>query len=154
MGILTGKKYISSRSPHNNQYYPSIDDGKLPAEPLRQLEIKLNQMFHLYVLQYYSQGALSSVYLYEVGSNIKDGFIVAVLIKSSIEAEKQLSNGVWDSINFIYVTFNKGKGSTLSVTYKLTTTIILKMVLQHKNFTELSLSGSLTRQVVLINQEN
>jgi hypothetical protein len=108
----------------------------------------MNKMFNLYASQYYSYGAVSSVYLYQVGNKIQDGFIVVILIKNSIESEKQLSNGVWDSVNFVYVTFNKD--INLTVTYKITTSIILKMQLQHKYFSDLSLSGSLTRQVLNI----
>ncbi len=106
-------------------------------------------MFHLYSYQYYSNSAISSVYLYEIGEHIKDGFIAAIVIKNSIECEKQLNIGVWDSVNFIHVNFNEDS-TNLTVTYKITTTIILIMKLQHKNFKDLSLSGTLTRQVRFI----
>lgn len=138
----------SYRCPHNNKYYPPIEDGKYPSKPLRNLEINLNKMFHQYTYLYYSNSAISSVYVYEVGNKIEDGFIVAILIKNSIEAEKQLSSGVWDSVNFVHVTFSRE--DSIIVTYKLTTTIILKMNLQHKHFSNLSLSGTLTRQVYIV----
>jgi capping protein beta len=136
----------SYRSPHNNKYYPPIEDGKYPSKQLRDLEIKMNKIFYIYATQYYSNSAISSVYLYELCNRIQEGFIVAILIKSTIESEKELNSGTWDSVNFIYVTFNQAE--SLTVTYKITTTIILKMKLYHKHFSDLSLSGTLTRQVI------
>jgi capping protein beta len=135
----------SYRSPHNNQYYPQTVDAKYPTKQLRDLEVKMNKMFNLYATQYYSNNSISSVYLYEVGNRIQEGFIVAILIKNIIDSEKELNSGTWDSVNFVHVTFNQSE--ELTVTYKITTTIILKMKLHHKHFSDLSLSGSLTRQV-------
>src|SRR5690606_8327319 len=95
--------------------------------------------------------AICSVYLYETGNKIKDGFIAAILIKNSITNEKRLENGCWDSVNFVYVTFS-GRDEII-VNYKLTTTILLNMNFDKEYFTELSLSGTLTRQVDYTNLE-
>ncbi len=103
-------------------------------------------MFSIYSSLYYSSNTVSSVYVWELGNSIEDGFIVSILIKNSTEFEKKLNSGIWDSINFIHVTFSKDE-EVLTVSYKLTTTIILKMKLDHPRFSDLSLSGTFTRQV-------
>jgi len=36
------------RSPWSNQYYPDLDDGALPSDKLRQLEIDANAAFDIY----------------------------------------------------------------------------------------------------------
>jgi len=102
-------------------------------------------MFSIYSSLYYSSNTVCSVYVWDLGNSIQEGFIVSVLIKNSTEFEKKLNSGIWDSINFIHVTF--AKDDVLTVSYKLTTTIILKMNLDHHNFSNLSLSGTFTRQV-------
>lgn len=74
----------SFRSPISNQYSPDINNGILPCEELRELEIKFNKMFLTYTKLYYSETAISSVYLVNLSSDIRDGFIVSILIKNCI----------------------------------------------------------------------
>jgi capping protein beta len=141
-----GNLIYNPRSPITNKYYPDIDDAKYPIAELRELEMEFNKIFSIYTKLYYSNNAICSVYICELGSQPKDGFIVAILIKNEAEKEKCLETGAWDSVNFISVTFGQRDGKN-SVTYKLTTTIILNMSFVHKHFSQLNWSGSFTRQV-------
>jgi len=36
------------RSPWSNQYFPDLDDGAMPSDKLRQLEIDANAAFDIY----------------------------------------------------------------------------------------------------------
>ena len=80
----------SYRSPISNKYFPPSDDGaKYPSAPLRDLEEKLNKMFKLYLKHYYSITTLCSVYCWELGDSLADGYGVAVLIKNSLTHKKK-----------------------------------------------------------------
>ena len=98
----------SYRSPISNQYFPPTDDAKYPSAPLRQLEETLNKMFKIYVKLYYSTATLCSVYCWELGDTLADGYGVAVLIKNSLTDQKKINTGSWDSSNLITVTFEDG----------------------------------------------
>ena len=101
----------SYRSPLSNQYFPATEDGKLPSEPLRKLEELLNKMFKIYVRLYYSTSTICSVYCWELGETLADGYGVAVLIKNSLTDQKKINTGSWDSSNLITVTFeDQGSG--------------------------------------------
>ncbi|NCP98584.1 hypothetical protein GW796_11020 [archaeon] len=72
------------RSPYDNKYYPNEEDGTIfPLQELRELEIYLNKVFQLYSKNYYGDEALCSVYIVALGKEVKDGFIVVILIKNS-----------------------------------------------------------------------
>ena len=100
----------SYRSPRSNQYFPPTEDAKYPSQPLRDLEEKLNKMFHQYTKAYYSSTAHVSCYCWDIGESISEGFGVAVLIKNSINHEKDINTGIWDSSNIVTVTFEENEG--------------------------------------------
>jgi hypothetical protein len=50
---------------------------------LRDLEVKFNKMFKVYSKQYYSNSAITSSYLTELGEKFEEGFLVSILIKNS-----------------------------------------------------------------------
>lgn len=139
----------SYRSPISNKYIPPTSDARYPTSELRELEIKLNKMFSLYSKAYYSPITISSVYCWELGDSIEEGFAVAILIKNNVNLEKEVNKGQWDSNNVINVTFSKIDHNKIQVTYKLTTTIILQMNFEHKICGKVSLSGTVSRQVKL-----
>ena len=56
---------VSSRSPWSNQYEPALDDGAMPSERLRKLEIDANTAFDQYREMYF-EGGVSSVYLWDL----------------------------------------------------------------------------------------
>ena len=54
-----------ARSPWSNQYEPALDDGAMPSERLRKLEIDANTAFDQYREMYF-EGGVSSVYLWDL----------------------------------------------------------------------------------------
>jgi capping protein beta len=139
----------SYRSPHSNLYFPEAESGaKFPSPELRELEIKLNKIFSIYSRAYYSNTAISSVYLWEIGEEIKDGFVVVVLIKNEVKDKKKIDSGIWDSTNFVQVTFKHGENNSLIAEYKLTTTISLMMNFEHRICGKVTLSGGVTKQMI------
>ena len=133
----------SYRSPHTNKYYPPID-GVLPSTELRQLEVKLNKMFQLYIKQYYSSTTIGSVYCWDLGDSPSDGFGVAVVIKNSVNHEKEINVGTWDSSNLITVNFAK-KGEKIKADYSLITTVTLNMNFEANVAGNVVLGGTITR---------
>lgn len=93
----TANIVCSSRSPWSNKYEPPLDDGALPSDRLRKLEIEANTAFDqyremsvkplvpsmalfgdwLYVTTRYFETGVSSVYLWD----LEHGFAGVVLIK-------------------------------------------------------------------------
>merc|ERR1719453_1557543 len=51
----------SYRSPWSNKYYPEMEDGFLPSDNLRKMEVEANALFDIYRHQYF-EGGFSSVY--------------------------------------------------------------------------------------------
>ena len=139
----------SYRSPHSNIYYPYIDDGRHPSKALRELEIKLNKMFANYARAYYSPSTISSCYCWDLGTEIEQGFVVAVLIKNIVDLEKEVDKGKWESNNVINVTFVKN-ADKIEVLYRLTSSALLEMNFDHKTCGKVNLSGTVSKQVNII----
>lgn len=74
--ILTGS--IVVRSPWSNKYDPPLEDGFLPSEKLRNMEVEFNELFDAYREMYF-EGGTSSVYLWDQD----EGFAGCFLIKKS-----------------------------------------------------------------------
>ena len=134
----------SYRSPYSNTYFPPTDDAKYPSAPLRDLEEKLNKMFKLYIKHYYSISTLCSVYCWELGDTLADGYGVAVLIKNSLTHQKKVNSGSWDSSNLITVTF-ENEGSKKKAKYNLISTVNLAMSFEGKAVGKVCLSGTIAR---------
>lgn len=66
------------RSPWSNKYFPEIEDGFMPSEKLREMEIEFNELFDAY-RELYFEGGTSSVYLWD----LDHGFAACFLIKKS-----------------------------------------------------------------------
>lgn len=131
----------SYRSPWTNTYDPPIDDGVLPTERLRSMEVLANDIFNGYREMYY-EGGVSSVYFWDLDDQT---FAACVLFKKDAEEKKKLNQGNWDSIHVIEVRSAGGNKAA----YKLTSTIMLRIATDHSissNRGALNLSGSLTRQ--------
>ena len=135
----------SYRSPISNTYFPPTDDAKYPSAPLRQLEETLNKMFKIYVRLYYSTSTLCSVYCWELGESLADGYGVAVLIKNSLTDQKKINNGSWDSSNLITVTFEDGESGKKKAKYNLITTVNLAMSFNSNICGKVCLSGTIAR---------
>ena len=66
----------SYRSPWSNAFDPPLDDGAVPSDRVRKLEVAANETFDVYRELYY-EGGIGSVYLWD----LDDGFAGAVLMK-------------------------------------------------------------------------
>ncbi len=139
----------SYRSPHSNVYYPIIEDGRYPSKALRELEIKLNKMFANYARAYYSTSTISSCYCWDLGKEIEDGFVVAVLVKNIVDLKKEVDKGKWESNNVVNVSFIK-HADKIEVLYKLTSSALLEMNFNHKTCGDVNLSGTVSKQVNII----
>lgn len=128
----------SYRSPWTNSYEPSLEDGAMPSERLRKLEIEANTAFDQY-RELYFEGGVSSVYLWDLDA----GFAGVILIKKAGDGSKKIK-GCWDSIHVVEV---QEKSSGRSAHYKLTSTSMLWLQTNRVGSGTMNLGGSLTRQI-------
>ena len=134
----------SYRSPISNKYFPPTDDAKYPCAQLRALEELLNKMFKLYIKHYYSPTTLCSVYCWELGDSLADGYGVAVLIKNSLTHQKKINTGNWDSSNLITVTF-ENEGGKIKAKYNLISSVNCAMSFESIICGKVCLSGTIAR---------
>ncbi|XP_062534985.1 F-actin-capping protein subunit beta isoform X1 [Armigeres subalbatus] len=143
----TGKDYLlcdynrdgdSYRCPWTNTYDPPLEDGSMPSERLRKLEIEANHAFDQYREMYY-EGGVSSAYLWD----LDHGFAGVILIKKAGEGH-QKTKGCWDSIHVVEV---QEKSSGRTAHYKLTSTAMLWLQTHKQGSGTINLGGSLTRQI-------
>ena len=59
------RQAMTFRSPWSNSYEPPLDDGAMPSDRLRKLEIDANNAFDQYREMYF-EGGVSSVYLWDL----------------------------------------------------------------------------------------
>ncbi|XP_058802174.1 F-actin-capping protein subunit beta [Phymastichus coffea] len=143
----SGKDYLlcdynrdgdSYRSPWSNTYDPPLEDGSMPSERLRKLEIDANHAFDQY-RELYFEGGVSSVYLWD----LDHGFAGVILIKKAGDGSKKIK-GCWDSIHVVEV---QHKSMSRHAHYKLTSTAMLWLQTNKSGSGTMNLGGSLTRQV-------
>jgi capping protein beta len=127
----------SYRSPWTNQYDPPLEDGTIPSEKLRKLEVDANSAFDQYREMYF-EGGVSSVYLWD----LDHGFAGVILIKKAGDGSNKIK-GCWDSIHVVEV---QEKSSGRSAHYKLTSTAMLWLQTSKAASGTMNLGGSLTRQ--------
>ncbi|EFX79807.1 F-actin-capping protein subunit beta-like [Daphnia pulex] len=128
----------SYRSPWSNTYEPPLEDGTLPTDRLRRLEVEANAAFDQY-RQMYFEGGVSSVYLWD----LDHGFAGVILIKRAGDGARNIK-GCWDSIHVIEV---QEKSTGRSAHYKLTSTVMLWLQTSRPGSGTMNLGGSLTRQM-------
>lgn len=126
-------------SPWSNTYEPPLEDGTLPTDRLRRLEVEANAAFDQY-RQMYFEGGVSSVYLWD----LDHGFAGVILIKRAGDGARNIK-GCWDSIHVIEV---QEKTTGRSAHYKLTSTVMLWLQTSRPGSGTMNLGGSLTRQVI------
>jgi capping protein beta len=66
----------SYRSPWSNEFDPPLEDGTVPSERVRKLEVAANESFDVYRELYY-EGGVGSVYFWD----LDDGFAGVILLK-------------------------------------------------------------------------
>jgi len=146
----SGKNYVlcdynrdgdSYRSPWSNEYFPPMADGFLPSKRLRDLEVTANSLFDTYRKLYF-EGGYSSAYFFETDEKSGESFGACFLIHKDVEAAKSLKKGWWDSIHVFEVTPDKDN----FFMYKLTTTVMISMVLTDDKVGNVDLSGLRTQQ--------
>jgi len=134
----------SYRSPWSNAYYPALDDGFMPSSKLRAMEVEANKVFDVYRKLYFETGH-SSVYFFETDEKSADAFGACFLIHKDVEEKKGgLDRGWWDSIHVFDVRSDDPKKG--SFTYKLTSTVMVSMVIKDATVGQVDLSGSMTKQ--------
>jgi len=143
----SGKDYLlcdynrdgdSYRSPWSNTYDPPLEDGALPSDRLRRLEIDANTAFEQYRDMYF-EGGVSSVYLWD----LEPGFAGCILIKKAGDGSAKIK-GCWDSIHVFEV---QEKSTGRFAHYKLTSTAMLWLQTNKPGSGTMNLGGSLTRQM-------
>jgi len=146
----TGKNYVlcdynrdgdSYRSPWSNEYFPPMADGFLPSKQLRELEVTANSLFDVYRKLYF-EGGYSSAYFFDTDEKDGDAFGACFLIHKDVESAKSLKKGWWDSTHVFEVTADKDN----HYLYKLTTTVMISMVLSDDKVGNVDLSGLRTQQ--------
>lgn len=115
-----------------------MDDGALPSDKLRKLELDANAAFEQYRDMYF-EGGVSSVYLWD----LDHGFAGVILIKKAGDGSAVIK-GCWDSIHVVEV---QEKSGGRSAHYKLTSTVMLWLQTTRQNSGMMNLGGSLTRQI-------
>merc|ERR1712141_578748 len=134
-----GKDYLlCDYNRDGDSYEPALEDGAMPSERLRKLEVEANAAFDQY-RELYFEGGVSSVYLWDLDS----GFAGVILIKKAGDGSKKIK-GCWDSIHVVEV---QEKSSGRSAHYKLTSTSMLWLQTNKEGSGTMNLGGSLTRQV-------
>ncbi|OJD22492.1 F-actin-capping protein subunit beta [Blastomyces percursus] len=126
----------SYRSPWSNEFDPPIEDGTIPSERVRKLEVAANEAFDVYRELYY-EGGVGSVYFWD----LDDGFAGVVLLKKAITPGSK-NSGAWDSIHVFEAT-----DRARTCHYKLTSTFILHLSTGLEGLGEMDLSGNMTRQI-------
>jgi capping protein beta len=140
----------SYRSPWSNTYFPPQDEGFLPSQQLRKMEIEANDIFDTYRKLYF-EGGQSSVYFFNTDEKDSKAFGACFLVHKDVDAQKgQLESGWWDSIHVFEVVENKKS----HFEYKLTTTVMVSMGVKGSNIGEVDLSGSMTQQDTKVLQVN
>jgi len=127
----------SYRSPWSNTYDPPLDDGAVPSDKLRKLEMDANAAFDQYREMYF-EGGISSVYLWD----LDHGFAGVFLIKKAGDGSKKI-RGCWDSIHVVEV---QEKSGGRNAHYKLTSTAMLWLQTNKESSGMMNIGGSLTRQ--------
>lgn len=92
----------------------ATDDGAMPSDRLRQLEIDANKAFDLY-REMYSRGSFSST-----SGDLEHGFAGVILIKKAGDGDSKKIKGCWDSIHVVEVQEkSSGRSATNSSTCML-----------------------------------
>lgn len=149
-----GKEYVvcdynrdgdGYRSPWSNKYFQDGEetDGFLPSVKLRQMEVDANNVFDAYRRAYFQTG-YSSVYFFETNENDDTSFGSCWLIHKVSDGSKDLKTGWWDSIHVFEVAPDAGAKDLFE--YKLTSTVIVSMILESDKCGHVDLSGSMTQQ--------
>lgn len=130
----------SYRSPWTNKYNPPMSDGFMPSKELRDLEVSANHVFDHYRKLFF-EGGTSSVYMFDTDEK-EDSFGSCWLIHKDVDKGGNFKQGWWDSIHVFETTPDKDG----YYVYKLTSTVMVSMVVEDDKVGKVDLSGSMTQQ--------
>jgi len=128
----------SYRSPWSNEYFPAMKDGFLPTPKLRRMEELANSLFDVYRKLYF-EGGHSSAYFFET-EDAGDNFGACWVIHKDCSKAGSIRKAWWDSTHVFEVEPGKDQSS-----YKLTTTVMISMVLSDDKIGIVDLSGLRTQ---------
>ena len=74
----------SFRSLISNEYYPPVNVAKYPQKELLKMEIEFGKLLNQYIKLYYNNKTISSVYAWDMGDSIINGFGIGTLIYSEV----------------------------------------------------------------------
>ena len=74
----------SYRSPWTNKFFPESPHPVYPPEIFREFEKSFNEIYALYAKLYYGNEAVSSVFIWEQGDSLENGFNISLLIDNGI----------------------------------------------------------------------
>lgn len=80
----------SYRSPLSNEYFPLTNHGKYPPQELRFIEEEMNKLMKVYTKLYYGPKAISSVYAWELGDSLLNGFMASILVSNETGVASEL----------------------------------------------------------------
>ncbi|GMF58544.1 unnamed protein product [Phytophthora fragariaefolia] len=134
------------RSPWSNRYDPPVaaGEGFYPSESLRALEVQANELFDAYRELYY-QGGVSSVYMWD----LERGFAACFLVRKDVQDQRFVQRGAWNAVHVVEVQEGAGvlHAGARKATYRLTTSVLLDMKVNRPELGDLTLDGTLTRQM-------
>jgi len=131
----------SHRSPWSNKYFPPIDDGFLPTARLRAMEVTANKLFDVYRNLYF-EGGNSSAYFFETEDESNaNNFGSCWVIHKDCDTKASIKKAWWDSTHVFEV-----EPGEVTTTYKLTSTVMISMVLTDDKIGIVDLSGLRTMQ--------
>lgn len=146
----TGKNFIqcdynrdgdSFRSPWSNEYYPPIQGAVFkPSAELRKIEEQANNLFDVYRHLYF-EGGYSSVYCWDLS---KKDFAACFVIKKDVNPEDPKFEGMQGTWNSIHVFSVTGVDYNEPVKYKLTSTVMVSLVVSKPSLGTIDLSGSVS----------
>lgn len=86
----------SFRSPFTSRYYPELPDGIQPPPALRRLELAAQGGFDAYKRLYFSDGAVLSVYAWEIDY---DRFGVGVFVRKDVDSQLRDGSSIEGAIS-------------------------------------------------------
>jgi capping protein beta len=126
----------SFRSPFSNKYFPPLPDGQKIPDRLRKIEVRANTAFNAY-RQLYFQGGISSVYLWEIDTNVIG---LGVFIKNEVNTTLRSGEAVKGTIDCSDVV--EIDETSKDATYTLTASVLLSIEMDVGLDKPLALSGS------------
>lgn len=130
----------SSRSPFTSKYFPPLSDGLTLCPRLRKLEQRANGAFNAYRNLYFGNGAISSVYCWEIDTGVFGlGVFVKKVLDTSSRDGRSGFQGTIDCADVMEVSEKGGKA-----TYTLTSSCLLSLNINIGTGSPLSTGGNLS----------